>query len=246
MAEKFQLKWNDFASNVVRSFSALRNDVDFSDVTLVGDDQKRIPAHKNVLSTCSSYFKNILKDKNNEHSKVLLCLENVKSVEINDILDYIYHGEVKIFEHDIERFLAIAQRFQLDGLIGNDEAGENQQQYESFNSEELKKDDTFKDLKCDNNFLQNIQERKLASDKIIVGTLNSVEELDQQIMKNLGKDENGKPCCKICGKIAAKPCHLREHIEIHFEGLSFPCSQCNYSARYRYNLRQQKSKHRQN
>ena len=102
MAEKFQLKWNDFSTNVVRSFSSLRNDNDFSDVTLVSDDQRKIPAHKVVLATCSEYFKKILKDNQNTSSKVLLCLENIKSSEMSDILDYIYDGEVKIFEHNIE------------------------------------------------------------------------------------------------------------------------------------------------
>ena len=119
MSDKFQLKWNDFSTNVVRSFSSLRNDTDFSDVTLVSDDQKHISAHKVVLSTCSSYFKNLLKDKNQSPYKVMLCLENVKSTELGEILDYIYNGEVKVFEHELERFLAVAQRFQLDGLTAN-------------------------------------------------------------------------------------------------------------------------------
>ena len=78
MTEKFQLNWNDFTTNVVRSFSSLRNDLDFSDVTLVGNDEKKIEAHKVVLSACSTYFKNILKDKSHT-SKVILCLENVNS-----------------------------------------------------------------------------------------------------------------------------------------------------------------------
>ena len=61
MAEKFCLKWNDFQANVTKSFSKLRNEDDFFDVTLVSNDQQQLSAHKLVLSTCSDYFKTILK-----------------------------------------------------------------------------------------------------------------------------------------------------------------------------------------
>ena len=42
MSEKFCLKWNDFHTNVSKSFSRLRNENDFYDVTLVSDDQKQV------------------------------------------------------------------------------------------------------------------------------------------------------------------------------------------------------------
>ena len=95
MSEKFCLKWNDFQTNISKSFSKLRNEDDFYDVTLVSDDQKQFSAHKVVLSSCSDYFKNIL--KSNKHSNPLLCLEGISSGEMNNVLDYIYYGEVYIF-----------------------------------------------------------------------------------------------------------------------------------------------------
>ena len=56
MSEKFCLKWNDFQYNVTKSFSNLRKEEDFYDVTLVSDDQKQMSAHKVVLSSCSEFF----------------------------------------------------------------------------------------------------------------------------------------------------------------------------------------------
>ena len=94
MSEKFCLKWNDFQTNISKSFSKLRNEDDFFDVTLVSDDQKQISAHKVVLSASCGYFKNILKQ--NKHPNPLLCLEGISSTELKDILDYIYHGEVNV------------------------------------------------------------------------------------------------------------------------------------------------------
>ena len=57
--EKFSLKWNDFSTNVKKSFQNLRKEEDFFDITLVGDDCKHVMAHKVVLSSSSEYFKNI-------------------------------------------------------------------------------------------------------------------------------------------------------------------------------------------
>ena len=199
MDDQFKLIWNDFSTNVVRSFSSLRNTTDFSDVTLVSSDQEKIPAHKVILSTCSEYFNNILKDKEYSSSKLLLCLENIKSSELSDILDYIYNGEVKILEKNIERFLEIAKRFQLDGLISNES------DKETVAVNDVRRDDEPRYIKAETNdqleYFTTTSvdvENKIAittsrqtynrmSNKIIVGTLNSVAELDEKIREYFGK-----------------------------------------------------------
>ena len=60
MTEKFNLKWNDFQSNISKSFGKLKNEQEFFDVTLISEDQKQVSAHKLVLSACSPYFRTIL------------------------------------------------------------------------------------------------------------------------------------------------------------------------------------------
>ena len=115
MSEKFSLKWNDFHSNVSKTFSALRTEEDFQDVTLVSADLQQVSAHKVVLSACSKYFKNILQQ--NRHSNPLLCLDGVTSSELQSVLDYIYQGEVQVYQENLDRFLAVAERFQLEGLM---------------------------------------------------------------------------------------------------------------------------------
>ena len=115
MDQKFSLKWNDFQTNISRSFSKLRAQRDFYDVTLVSDDQQQIAAHKLVLSACSGYFEKLLRQHNS--SNLLLCLEGVSYAELENVLDYIYLGEVQINQDKMDRFLYVAQRFQLDGLL---------------------------------------------------------------------------------------------------------------------------------
>merc|ERR1712055_192750 len=118
MSEKFCLKWNNFQTNVSRTFSILRNEDEFLDVSLVSEDQKMMSAHKLVLSACSPYFKHIL--TMNKHSHPLLCLDGVSSGELQFVLDYIYNGEVQVYQEQLDRFLEVAQRLKLEGLTGND------------------------------------------------------------------------------------------------------------------------------
>merc|ERR1739838_1282039 len=122
MGEKFSLKWNDYLVNVTKKFSILRNEDEFSDVTLVSSDKRQVSAHKVVLSSSSDYFKTILQN-NNKSQDMILCLEHISHEELNNMLDYVYKGEVNIEQDQLDRFLTIAQRFQLEGLV-SDESGE--------------------------------------------------------------------------------------------------------------------------
>ena len=115
MSEKLNLEYNNFQTIVSSSFRKLRYEDDFYDVTLVSEDQQQVSAHKVVLSTCSEYFKNVL--RKNKHSHPLLCLNDVNFSELKNILDYIYLGQLQILEEDLNQFLKIAQRFQIEGLM---------------------------------------------------------------------------------------------------------------------------------
>ena len=134
--EKFCLKWNDFHSNVTKSFQNLRKEEDFFDVTLVGDDGKHATAHKLVLASSSEYFKNVFNNsKKYFQSHALICLEGLLQDDLNNILDYIYQGEVQIHQQDLDRFLAIAQRLKLEGLIGGEQEEEEEEE-ENYLEEE--------------------------------------------------------------------------------------------------------------
>ena len=134
MSEKFCLKWNDFHSNASKSFSVFRDEDYLQDVTLVSDDHNKISAHKLVLSASSEYFKDIF--KNNKHSHPLLCLEGITSTDLDNILNYIYDGEVNIYQDDLDRFLTIAQRFKLQGLLSNDAPDQQNQEDEGHHQAE--------------------------------------------------------------------------------------------------------------
>ena len=115
MSERFSLKWSDFQSVVSQSFSVLRQEADFYDVTLVIDDHTQISAHKLVLSASSDLFKSIL--RKNHLSHPLLYLSGVDSTSLGFVLDYIYQGEVEIYQNELDNFLEVAQKMKIDGLL---------------------------------------------------------------------------------------------------------------------------------
>ena len=144
MDGKYSLKWNDFESNASKSFDLFRNEDFLHDVTLVGDDQKQVSAHKLVLSASSDYFKNVL--KNNRHPHPLFCFDGIVAEDLSNMVAYIYNGEVEIYQEGLDRFLAIAVRLKLKGLFeeGNDmvSGNVNQLKQESENIESMEESKT--------------------------------------------------------------------------------------------------------
>lgn len=120
--QNFHFKLNNFQSNILQSFSFMRNETVFQDVTLVTDDRHHVSANKVILSASSEYFRDILMKVN--HPNPLLCLEGVGLEVLNNILDYIHCGEILIPQNAITEFLKVSQRFKLEGLFGVDKINE--------------------------------------------------------------------------------------------------------------------------
>ena len=128
IGEKFCLKWNDFQENIKASFGKLREGNNFSDVTLVCDDGE-IEAHKMVLSSRSPFFQKLLEKVKHYHQHPLLFMRGLKAVQLTNMVDFIYHGEVSIHQEDLDAFLLLAKEFELKGLTGetNDAGLDNEQ-----------------------------------------------------------------------------------------------------------------------
>ena len=236
MSEKFCLKWNDFNSNVCKSFGKLRNEEYLHDVTLVGDDHTQMSAHKLVLSACSEYFKEVF--KRNKHSNTLMCLEGLSKQDLENVLDYIYNGEVKIYQEELDRFLTVAQRFKLEGLLeseDNEDSGdvrpnvnEEEEQFIQNTSPEFTEDKR--------NFCVQPKSSNTLSPKNSV-SLNDTEmsELDAKLMENLEELDSGHFRCRVCGKDSTGMTgtmkgnlrtNMKNHAETHLEGLSYSCQLC--------------------
>ena len=113
-SEKFSLRWNDFQENTTTALKNLRDDQQFTDVTLVSEDGEPMEAHKIILSATSPFFKNILKFS--KHTHQLVYLRGFKEKELHSLLDFMYHGVAYIYQDDLDLFLAKAEELHLKGL----------------------------------------------------------------------------------------------------------------------------------
>ena len=94
--EKYSLKWHNYSDHLMSMMKELMMNEDFSDVTLVTEDKKEIKANINILSACSSVFKDILKKEKNSHQ--IMYLRGILYPEMESIIHFIGLGIYTYFE----------------------------------------------------------------------------------------------------------------------------------------------------
>ena len=246
-SEIFSLKWNDFETNVSKSFVNLRTETQLFDVTLVGQDQKKVSAHRLVLSACSDFFKNIF--YSNSHSHPLLYLDGVDSEDINQMLDYMYKGEVKIMQDHLDRFLHISNKFQLEGLLGGEEGNACNNDYIQKNEEEeevgLFQEESFGENTISNRIIP--KAKKDRSVRVIQDPSQMIDASNMdvnQMYQELIVKEGGNLRCTVCGKTMGHKANMERHVEIHMTGLCYDCKYCGETFRSRMILKHHVSKHK--
>ena len=229
--DKFCLKWNDFQTTVSKSFGLLRKDKDFFDVTLVSDDQVQIPAHKLVLSVCSSFFKTILKQ--NPHSHPLIYITGISSINLGFIMDYIYHGEVQIYQEQLDAFLDSAQRLKVAGLQSEETEDGFTQENDFFKSTHMMNETTGEDKKEKWDNTDDLSQSLVTSETKVNSGSRFKYSLDSQTesevkskIKEILTKSNGQFTCTVCGKMGRDAGNMQKHAETHIEGLSYPCEFC--------------------
>ena len=231
--DKFCLKWYNFHANIRDHFKKLRADQKLFDVTLVTEDGQYIQAHKMVLSAGSSFFNNIL--MKNNHSNMVIYLKGIKMVHLDSVTDFIYEGETFVSQEDLEEFLETATDLQIKGLLGDlkgmeeNSKNEHKRYHENNDNEsELKNvangEDSSKDMLIYPR--QNTSSLKEYTADLFDEALGVDNELDIRVEDMLEKGISMWRC-KVCGKTATHKSNLKQHAEIHIEGLSFSCNICN-------------------
>ena len=92
----------------------LRDDEYFTDVTLATEGHS-VKAHRVILSACSNYFHAILKTMSPCQHPVLV-LQDVRSSDLNSLMDFIYFGQASVVQDSLQRFLRVAEKLKIKGL----------------------------------------------------------------------------------------------------------------------------------
>ena len=242
-SERFCLKWNDFQENITNYYLDLRKDQEFSDVTLICENEQHVKAHKMILNASSPFFSTVFKMNNHPHP--MIYMRGIKVKDLEAIMDFIYQGEANINQEDLDGFLALAEDLQLKGLSGTKESNEDDSKTKQqpiieglFFKQEYPPqppihlgDNIVTTSKAKNHLIVPVD-----ASNTLIATSDSKEnmktKLDSMIESVDGTDNMLK--CTVCRKetrgMKARTI-LRKHIETHIEGLSYPCNQCDTVSR---------------
>ena len=234
----FCLRWNEFENNISEFFRRERKGHRFADVTLATDDGQHIQAHKIILSAGSHLFDNMFTKSN--HSNMLVYLKGISSDHLEQILDFIYKGEVSIAQEEIEVFIETGKELQIKGLEGELTGMGSTKDEENKHGELWKNDpkvdqtniststmDFDEHYDADITTLDRIKEEKVQ--------FNTNNELDLKIEQMIEKNQSVWNC-KVCGKTTKQKQKIQHHVETHIEGMSHSCHICSKTFSNRHNL----------
>ena len=227
MAEKLCVQWNDFTENVKTAFGNLKEDTNFTDVTLVCEDGNQIRAHKVVLAASSPTLQNVL--KRSHHHQPLIYMRGLKSEDLSAMIDFLYSGEANVLQDNLNSFLALADELQLKGLTGQDRMP----QQVVTTSENVKQ--LFKGASKISKHRKSKTEAEDPSNAVEVLRFDTegVGELAEKAKSLMEKTSSLTPdgkrsfyAYKVCGK-EGQSINVQQHIEAnHLEGAVLPCNVC--------------------
>ena len=114
--EDFCLKWNDHHTVFFSLAETLCRGSQLTDVTLA-TAETTFPAHKLVLSVCSSFFRELFSKPEMISSQTsVVYLKDVSSKQLGLLLSYMYRGEINVEEYDLIHLLQTAKGLGVKGL----------------------------------------------------------------------------------------------------------------------------------
>ncbi|KAK8741845.1 hypothetical protein OTU49_002423 [Cherax quadricarinatus] len=112
------LKWNNHKITFFEILRVLREKANYTDATIAVEG-KFYPVHKLVMSTCSEYFSEIF--ERTPCKSPVIVLKDVRSQDMDALLDYMYLGEVNVNQNDLASLLKTAECLRIKGLAVPDE-----------------------------------------------------------------------------------------------------------------------------
>ena len=218
----------EFGLAVKDSFRELLDTSTLSDVTLVSEDDQHFEAHRVILASGSTFFRNILfKIK---HPQPIIYLKGIKKNELNHIIEFVYTGEATIAREELETFLQSARDLEIKGL-------EKMSNVKIENIEpNLQIPDPGKELLFKKETLHQPDEKPIYESEVSLESKESSEpdkslsNLRQKIMEGVTKVDR-LWFCTYCNKTFNTRARATEHVETHLEGFSHTCNICNKSSK---------------
>jgi len=116
--EKYCLSWKSHEDFRTSKLKSLLENKSFLDVTIACGDDEQIEAHKLVLSVASPIFERLFERNPRQHP--LIYLSGVKKNIVESLLHFIYTGEAKVAQGELNEFLALSESLKIQGLFEED------------------------------------------------------------------------------------------------------------------------------
>ena len=113
--ELVRLAWNSFTSNAPDTFRRAWSDGAFTDVTLASEDGHHLPAHRIVLSSCSTFFREVF--LRSPSPGLVLYLRGTRRAELELVLRFVYLGQVTLRQEELQAFLQAGRELGVEGLL---------------------------------------------------------------------------------------------------------------------------------
>ena len=219
--EQFTIHNNYFDTLATNTFKNLLDDEYFTDVKLITADNKQIKSHKVILSTYSIFFKNVF--LNSAETNLAIYLKDILYTELCWILNFIYIGQCKIEQTELDRFLSVGKDLEVQGIM-----------------EEDRGDIKDQSLNLIENMMENMKgETSSTEQKEEVKDPNH-RGINHRDIPNVDRNEFGKYSCDQCEYQSTKQGNVKAHILALHEGVKYSCDQCEYQGTHQSDVKRHK------
>jgi len=224
-------EWNGFQENAISSIGTLRMENEFADFTLACEDGQQVEVHKVIMASSSPFFLNLLRRNKQPHP--LIYMRGLKSEDLVAMVDFLYNGEVNVYQENTDSFLALAEELQLKGLMGSAAEKEVEDRIPQ-NKKTLPKQALTKTADG-YNFIKQVESIPPPEGPVAVTEyINDLQDLDATIKSMMefsenkagGSQQGRARICTVCGKEGSMD-SIMKHIESnHIIGVSHTCNIC--------------------
>ena len=124
-----EIRMEHFQKNTSEMLKVMRGMEEFCDVTLISDGGERVRAHKVVLASASTMFRDLFQNYEDEVGYQVINIKGVQSSFIAAMIDLIYKGETKVEEKECEKFLNLLRQYQLLKYNSNEQINKQKCKY---------------------------------------------------------------------------------------------------------------------
>ena len=105
-----------FCVELAKRLNMLRRQDHLCDITLVTKDGNEFKAHRNVLSAVSPFFFKLHQSNMKENKEGIVRFEEISGAVMEDVLEFIYTGSVKVTQENSKDLIAAANFLVIPGL----------------------------------------------------------------------------------------------------------------------------------